>query len=257
MFLGYFSPAEEGGDARKKVQLTEAAERCFDELVGRGLLRLTVGSNGAAGARMPIMICTFAKDVYDHENFCTESAANNLSEVRWLSIVENNEADDRIGEGMTMAAWMTSMETAVKLEQAGERLWVNMGGHKVLNIDKYDSIFAKPGDSFRGPDVHVDGSIDLGLVFMSAIGLVDMFMSSSKWTEFFREKRTAWQTARRNTVTNSILEQRDAWKVQLFKSINSGAVFGFPKNPEEAARASLMSGIKQPWPPPMELSDWI
>jgi hypothetical protein len=219
MFLGYFSHAEEGGDARTKVQLTEAAERCFDELVGRGLLRLTVGSNGAAGARMPIMICSFAKDVYDHENFCTESAANNLSEVRRLSIVEN-EADDRIGEGMTMAAWTTSMETVVKLEQAGERLWVKMGGHKVLNVDKYDNIFAKPGGSFRGPDVHVE-------------------------------------TARRNTVTYSILEQRDAQKVQLFKSINSGAVFGFPENLEEAARASLMSGIKQPWPPPMELSDWI
>jgi hypothetical protein len=158
--------------------------------------------------------------VYDHENFFTESAANNLSEVRRLSIVENNEADDRIGEGMTMAAWTTSMETAVKLEQAGERLWVKMGGHKVLNVDKYDNIFAKPGGLFRGPDVHVE-------------------------------------TARRNTVAYSILEQRDAQKVQLFKSINSGAVFGFPENLEDVARASLISGIKQPWPPPMELSDWI
>jgi hypothetical protein len=104
-----------------------------------------------------------------------------------------------------------------------------MGGHKVLNVDTYDSIFAKPGGSFRNPDVHVDGSSDLGLIFMSAISLVDMFMSSSKWTEFFREKRAAWQMARRNTVTYSILEQRDTWKVQLFKSIHSGAVFGFPR----------------------------
>lgn len=86
---------------KRRVTMEEAAERCFDELVGRGLLRLAVGSDGATGARMPIVIRSFAKDVSDHVNFCTESvsAANNLFEVRRLSIVENNEADDRIGDG--------------------------------------------------------------------------------------------------------------------------------------------------------------
>ncbi|CAN6245930.1 unnamed protein product [Urochloa humidicola] len=85
-----------------------------------------------------------------------------------------------------------AMDEVIRMAQAGEQLWVRTRdggpdeGREVLNVDTYDSIFAKPGcSSFRGPDVHVEGSRDSGLVFMSAIGLVDMFMDSSKWTEFF------------------------------------------------------------------------
>ncbi|KAG2654360.1 hypothetical protein PVAP13_1NG485100 [Panicum virgatum] len=81
-----------------------------------------------------------------------------------------------------------AMDELIRMAQAGEQLWARTGGpdgREVLNVDTYDSIFSKPGSSFRGPDVHVEGSRDSGLVFMSAIGLVDMFMDSSKWTEFF------------------------------------------------------------------------
>ncbi|RCV08555.1 hypothetical protein SEVIR_1G342400v4 [Setaria viridis] len=83
-----------------------------------------------------------------------------------------------------------AMDELIRMAQAGEQLWARTGGghdggREVLNVDTYDSIFAKPGGSFRGPDVHVEGSRDSGLVFMSAIGLVDMFMDSSKWMEFF------------------------------------------------------------------------
>ncbi|AQK56288.1 Homeodomain leucine zipper family IV protein [Zea mays] len=79
-----------------------------------------------------------------------------------------------------------AMDELIRMAQAGEHLWVKAGGREVLNVDTYDSVFAKPGAaSFRGPDVHVEGSRDSGLVFMSAVGLVDMFMDSSKWTEFF------------------------------------------------------------------------
>ncbi|VAI49864.1 homeobox-leucine zipper protein ROC8 [Triticum aestivum] len=80
-----------------------------------------------------------------------------------------------------------AMDEFIRLAQAGEHLWVKAaGGREVLNVDTYDSIFAKPGSSsFRGPDVHVEGSRDSCLVLTSAIALVDTFMDSSKWTEFF------------------------------------------------------------------------
>jgi homeobox-leucine zipper protein len=74
-----------------------------------------------------------------------------------------------------------AMDELIRMAQAGEHLWVKAGGREVLNVDTYDSVFAKPGAaSFRGPDVHVEGSRDSGLVFMSAVGLVDMFMDSVK-----------------------------------------------------------------------------
>ncbi|XP_062221849.1 homeobox-leucine zipper protein ROC8-like isoform X1 [Phragmites australis] len=78
-----------------------------------------------------------------------------------------------------------AMDELIRLAHAGEHLWVKTGGPEVLNVDTYDSIFAKPGSSFRGPDVRVEGSRDSGLVFMSAIGLVDMLMDPCKWMEFF------------------------------------------------------------------------
>nr|ACL54277.1 unknown [Zea mays] len=40
-------------------------------------------------------------------------------------------------------------------------------------------------------------------------------------------------------------EDRDTWNVQLFRSIDGGAAFGFPETPDEAARAGLVSGKDQ------------
>ncbi|XP_077212445.1 phospholipase D alpha 1 [Tasmannia lanceolata] len=37
-------------------------------------------------------------------------------------------------------------------------------------------------------------------------------------------------------------EDTDTWNVQLFRSIDGGAAFGFPETPEDAARAGLVSG---------------
>jgi hypothetical protein len=48
------------------------------------------------------------------------------------------------------------------------------------------------------------------------------------------------------------LEHRVTWNVQVFRSIDGATAFGFPKTSKEAARASLVSGLKQPWPPPMD-----
>jgi hypothetical protein len=49
-----------------------------------------------------------------------------------------------------------AMDELIRMAQAGERLWVNTGGREVLHVDTYDNIFAKPGGSFLGPDVHGD-----------------------------------------------------------------------------------------------------
>ncbi|XVE71452.1 hypothetical protein DITRI_Ditri10aG0151700 [Diplodiscus trichospermus] len=37
-------------------------------------------------------------------------------------------------------------------------------------------------------------------------------------------------------------EHHETWNVQLFRSIDGGAAFGFPENPEDAARSGLVSG---------------
>jgi homeobox-leucine zipper protein len=73
-----------------------------------------------------------------------------------------------------------AMDELIRLAQAGEHLWAKAaGGREVLNVDTYDSVFGKPGSSsFRGPDVHVEGSRDSCLVLTSAVGLVDVFMDS-------------------------------------------------------------------------------
>uniref|UniRef100_A0ACD5ZAW9 Uncharacterized protein n=1 Tax=Avena sativa TaxID=4498 RepID=A0ACD5ZAW9_AVESA len=81
-----------------------------------------------------------------------------------------------------------AMDELIRLAQAGEHLWAKApGGREVFNADTYDSIFGKPGmsSSFRGPDVHVEGSRDSCLVLTSAVGLVDVFMDSNTWAEFF------------------------------------------------------------------------
>ncbi|KAF8393218.1 hypothetical protein HHK36_021459 [Tetracentron sinense] len=39
-----------------------------------------------------------------------------------------------------------------------------------------------------------------------------------------------------------LTEDQETWNVQLFRSIDDGAAFGFPNTPEDAARAGLVSG---------------
>ncbi|CAN1844310.1 Phospholipase D alpha 1, partial [Linum perenne] len=40
-------------------------------------------------------------------------------------------------------------------------------------------------------------------------------------------------------------DDRDTWNVQLFRSIDGGAAFGFPETPEDAARAGLPEGMPE------------
>jgi len=74
-----------------------------------------------------------------------------------------------------------AMDELIRLAQAGDQIWVKgMPGEarEVLNVATYDSLFAKPGGAFRPPDINVEGSRDSGLVFMSAVALVDVFMDT-------------------------------------------------------------------------------
>ncbi|RCV20772.1 hypothetical protein SEVIR_4G083900v4 [Setaria viridis] len=81
-----------------------------------------------------------------------------------------------------------AMDELIRLAQAGEQLWakgVAGDARETLNVATYDSLFAKPGGEFRPPDINVEGSRDSALVFMSAVALVDVFMDTNKWMEFF------------------------------------------------------------------------
>nr|CAB3467411.1 unnamed protein product [Digitaria exilis] len=87
-----------------------------------------------------------------------------------------------------------AMDELMRLAQAGDQLWVKGGmammpggddERETLNVANYDSLFANPGAAFRAPDINVEGSRDSGLVFMSAVALVDVFMDTNKWMEFF------------------------------------------------------------------------
>ncbi|KAJ1258517.1 hypothetical protein BS78_10G081400 [Paspalum vaginatum] len=81
-----------------------------------------------------------------------------------------------------------AMDELIRLAQAGDHVWakgVPGDARETLNVATYDSLFAKPGGSFRPPDINVEGSRESGLVFMSAVALVDVFMDTNKWAEFF------------------------------------------------------------------------
>ncbi|RLM54948.1 hypothetical protein C2845_PM10G05820 [Panicum miliaceum] len=81
-----------------------------------------------------------------------------------------------------------AMDELIRLAQAGRQLWVKGvpgDAPETLNVAAYDSLFTAPGGAFRPPDISVEGSRDSGLVFMSAVALVDVFMDTNKWTEFF------------------------------------------------------------------------
>ncbi|KAF9590320.1 hypothetical protein IFM89_033738, partial [Coptis chinensis] len=43
-------------------------------------------------------------------------------------------------------------------------------------------------------------------------------------------------------TSDTFADDHEKWNVQLFRSIDGGAAFGFPETPEEAARAGLVSG---------------
>jgi hypothetical protein len=81
--------------------------------------------------------------------------------------------------------------------------------------------------------IGVDGVLQLPYLLEFSPVLEELFVEASAWDVLYN------------------VEQGDTWNVQLVRSIDGAAAFGFPETPEQAARARLVSGIKQPWPPPM------
>lgn len=83
-----------------------------------------------------------------------------------------------------------AMDEVIRLANAGEHVWIKVpggDGYETLNVDTYDSLFGKPGSSssFRAGDVRVEGTRHCAHVFMSAAPLVEVFMDTNKWMEFF------------------------------------------------------------------------
>nr|XP_019704584.1 homeobox-leucine zipper protein ROC8 [Elaeis guineensis] len=80
-----------------------------------------------------------------------------------------------------------AMEELIRLVQTDEPLWTKPGGdgREILNLETYDRIFPKLRHQFKSPDILIEASRDSGLVFMSAVALVDLFMDSRKWAESF------------------------------------------------------------------------
>ncbi len=79
-----------------------------------------------------------------------------------------------------------AMDELIRLAQAGDHIWSKSPGggvsggdaRETLNVDTYDSIFSKPGGSYRAPSINVEGSRESGLVLMSAVALADVFMDT-------------------------------------------------------------------------------
>uniref|UniRef100_A0ACD5XSP7 Uncharacterized protein n=1 Tax=Avena sativa TaxID=4498 RepID=A0ACD5XSP7_AVESA len=92
-------------------------------------------------------------------------------------------------ERPVMAGMATrAMDELIRLAQAGDHVWAKIpggDGRETLNVETYDNIFSKPGSSFRAADLRVEGSRDSALVCMTAAALVEVFMDTGNWVEFF------------------------------------------------------------------------
>ncbi|CAM0913875.1 unnamed protein product [Alopecurus aequalis] len=92
-------------------------------------------------------------------------------------------------ERPAMAGMATrAMDEVIRLAQAGDHVWVKIpggDGREALNVETYDNIFSKPGSSYRAADLRVEGTRDSALVCMTAAALVDVFMDTNNWVEFF------------------------------------------------------------------------
>ncbi|GFZ20882.1 phospholipase D alpha 1 [Actinidia rufa] len=144
-------------------------------------------------------------------------------------------------------------------------------GRTSVNLLKKDGLMAthdeETGNYFRNTEVHCvlcprnpdDGrsivqDLEISTMFThhQKIVVVDSEMPNGR-----SQKRRIVEEARGKDVLvrirelDSIItppspvmfsEDREIWNVQLFRSIDGGAAFGFPETPEDAARAGLVSG---------------
>ncbi|XP_048443517.1 homeobox-leucine zipper protein HDG11-like [Pyrus x bretschneideri] len=80
-----------------------------------------------------------------------------------------------------------AMAELLKLLQTNEPLWMKSStdGRDVLNLETYERIFPRATSHSKNPYVRIEASRDSGVVIMSGLALVDMFIDLNKFAELF------------------------------------------------------------------------
>ncbi|GLT57689.1 hypothetical protein SLA2020_306430 [Shorea laevis] len=80
----------------------------------------------------------------------------------------------------------SAVDELIRLLRINEPLWVKSqtDGRYVIQRDSYEKIFPK-ANHFKSSSARFESSKDSGLVSMSAMQLVDMFLDSDKWVDLF------------------------------------------------------------------------
>ncbi|KAK9950750.1 hypothetical protein M0R45_006221 [Rubus argutus] len=90
-------------------------------------------------------------------------------------------------EKKLMAETATSaMEELIRILHINEPMWIQChnDGRYVLNHDNYDKLFQR-ANHFKTSSARVESSKDSGIVTISALHLVDMFLDANKWVDLF------------------------------------------------------------------------
>ncbi|KAL7115458.1 hypothetical protein ACP275_04G184900 [Erythranthe tilingii] len=81
-----------------------------------------------------------------------------------------------------------AMDELIRLLQGNEPpLWTksDAGGRETLDLESYERLFRGSYGRLKNPNARIEASRDSGVVIMSGLALVGMFMDSNKWMELF------------------------------------------------------------------------
>ncbi|CAN6717330.1 unnamed protein product [Malus baccata var. baccata] len=80
-----------------------------------------------------------------------------------------------------------AMAELLKLLQTNDPLWMKSStdGGDFLNLETYERIFPRATSHSKNPYVRIEASRDSGVVIMSGLALVDMFIDLNKFAELF------------------------------------------------------------------------
>ncbi|RXH77162.1 hypothetical protein DVH24_023436 [Malus domestica] len=80
-----------------------------------------------------------------------------------------------------------AMVELLRLLQTNDPLWMKSStdGRDVLNLESYERIFPRATSHSKNPYVRIEASRDSGVVIMSGLALVDMFIDLNKFAELF------------------------------------------------------------------------
>ncbi|KAH7848319.1 hypothetical protein Vadar_001195 [Vaccinium darrowii] len=114
---------------------------------------------------------SFDLDFGNSSNSFVQCPLNGIEETRKSLMFE--KAVDAMGE-------------LTRLLRVNEPMWVKspVDGRYILHRDSYNKLFPKL-NHFRSSTARIESSKDSGLVAMSAMHLIEMFMDSNKWVDLF------------------------------------------------------------------------